>query len=81
MIAMTLDPGGDLRAHPTFGLWPTALREVLRADLRAGQRRVRGWAESQNCAKAIFPAAPDLFFNINTPEDLAAATARASARA
>lgn len=81
VIALTLDPGGDLRAHPTFGLWPTALREVLRADLRAGQRRVRGWAESQGCSRAIFPAAPDQFFNINTPEDLAEATARAAARA
>ncbi|MHC0054217.1 molybdenum cofactor guanylyltransferase MobA [Actibacterium sp. D379-3] len=59
------------RAHPTFGLWPVALRDDLRAALAAGTRRVRAWAEGHGAVTAAFPAgAFDPFFNINTQADL-----------
>ncbi|MEM8788506.1 MAG: molybdenum cofactor guanylyltransferase MobA [Pseudomonadota bacterium] len=63
--------------HPTFGLWPTDLAADLRAALQAGTRKVVIWAERHGFAEARFPASDgDPFFNINTPEDLAAAQAR-----
>ncbi|MFN4131118.1 MAG: molybdenum cofactor guanylyltransferase MobA, partial [Paracoccaceae bacterium] len=62
--------------HPTFGLWPTALRDSLRCDLLAGQRKVIGWALQNGAKPALFDAKDDPFFNINTPEDLAIAQNR-----
>lgn len=57
--------------HPTFGLWPVALREDLRLALEAGTRKVVAWAEGQGAAHAMFPDTPyDPFLNINTPGDL-----------
>jgi len=62
--------------HPTFGLWPVALREDLRSALAGGLRKVVDWADRHGCASADFPAGPpDPFFNINTPQDLALAEA------
>lgn len=62
--------------HPTFGLWPTALRDTLRRDLLAGQRKVIDWALQNGARPALFDAQDDPFFNINTPEDLATAGLR-----
>jgi len=60
--------------HPPVGLWPVALREELRAALRAGERKIDRWTARFGCATAEWPAAPvDPFFNANAPEDLAAA--------
>jgi len=60
--------------HGTFGIWPTALRDDLAAFLDQGQRKVRAFAQAHNAAIATFPdTTPPSFFNINTPEDLAAA--------
>lgn len=62
--------------HPTFGLWPTALRDDLRAALEAGTRKVVAWTDVHGAATATFPDTPfDPFFNVNTPEDLAQAEA------
>lgn len=62
--------------HPTFGLWPTSLREDLRAALRDGVRKVVQWTDAHGAATATFAAEPfDPFFNINTPEDLTRAEA------
>lgn len=61
--------------QPTFGLWPVALAGELRAALRAGQRQVRRFAETQGAVFVSFEA-PAAFFNVNTPDDLAAARAR-----
>ncbi|CUH75097.1 molybdenum cofactor guanylyltransferase MobA [Tropicibacter naphthalenivorans] len=63
--------------HPTFGLWPVALRDDLRAALDQGLRKVVLWTEKHGGREAIFPAAQDPFFNINTPEDLIRAEERA----
>lgn len=63
--------GGRTNRHPTFGLWPVALRNNLRAALRDGLRKVVLWTDSHGAASAAFD--DDAFFNINTPDDLARA--------
>jgi molybdopterin-guanine dinucleotide biosynthesis protein A len=68
--------GSGGRVHPTAALWPVALADRLEAAIRAGARRVLAWAGGEGLALAEFPAgSQDPFFNINTPEDLAAAEA------
>ncbi|ASP19189.1 molybdenum cofactor guanylyltransferase [Antarctobacter heliothermus] len=62
--------------HPTFGLWPVALRNDLRAALQSGLKKVVLWTEQHGGREALFSATPfDPFFNVNTPEDLAQAEA------
>ena len=60
--------------HPTFGLWPTTLRDDLRGALTSGVRKVVQWTDRHGTAMADFPVIGfDPFFNVNTPEDLAQA--------
>ncbi|MEX0366613.1 MAG: molybdenum cofactor guanylyltransferase MobA [Ruegeria sp.] len=69
-----LKSGGKVNRHPTFGLWPVALRDDLRAALNDGLRKVVLWTDRHGGCEALFPADPfDPFFNVNTPEDLARA--------
>jgi molybdopterin-guanine dinucleotide biosynthesis protein A len=78
-LAEAATPGeGRGARHPTFGLWPVALREELRSALAAGVRKVTAWTEPLGCAQAVF-ADPDAFFNVNTPEDLLRARTLAEA--
>ena len=57
--------------HPTFGLWPVALRDDLRDALTSGLRKVVLWTDRHGTAMADFPSGEiDPFFNVNTPEDL-----------
>jgi molybdopterin-guanine dinucleotide biosynthesis protein A len=65
---------GDWR-HPVVGLWPVALREDLRNALTAeGLHKIEIWTARHGVAIANWPARPvDPFFNVNTPEDVAAA--------
>ncbi|MEV8465668.1 molybdenum cofactor guanylyltransferase MobA [Fluviibacterium sp. DFM31] len=63
--------GGRMTRHPTFGLWPVALRADLRAALEGGLRKVVLWTDKHGAASTAFH--DDAFFNINTPEDLARA--------
>lgn len=71
VLAASREPEGELRLHPTFGLWPVALRNVLREDLAQGERKLRVWAKAQGARVAEFPVLRfDPFFNVNTPEDL-----------
>ena len=57
--------------HPTFGLWPVALRENLRAALMGGLRKVVMWTDQHGAGVAEFDTTPfDPFFNINTPDDI-----------
>jgi molybdopterin-guanine dinucleotide biosynthesis protein A len=75
-IAASPDPVGRLRRHPTFGLWPVALRDDLRTALTAGERKLGLWADTNGARVVPFPATPfDPFFNINTPDDLTRAQA------
>ncbi|WP_282152504.1 molybdenum cofactor guanylyltransferase MobA [Ruegeria atlantica] len=71
-----LKSGGGKRVnrHPTFGLWPVALRDDLRDALNDGLRKVVLWTDKHDGREALFPAEPfDPFFNVNTPDDLARA--------
>lgn len=77
-LAATMDADrGRPARHPTFGLWPVALREDLRAALAAGTRKVVLWTDRHGAAQVMFdsPGGRDPFFNVNTPEDLARAAA------
>lgn len=65
-IALARTPDGR---HPTFGLWPTALRDDLRAALTDGLRKVVLWTDRHGAATAHFPH-DAAFFNVNTPDDL-----------
>jgi molybdopterin-guanine dinucleotide biosynthesis protein A len=65
------------RAHPTIGLWPVGLAEVLDAAFAGGLRKAQVWAERHAAATVEFAALRigaarvDPFFNVNTPDDLA----------
>lgn len=60
--------------HGTFGLWPVALRDALAGYLNEDGRKVRDFTTAQGAATAHFCDA-QAFFNINTADDLAEATA------
>ena len=69
VLAATPDPKRGTARHPTFGLWPVALRDDLRAALKGGLRKVVLWTEKHDGREALFPD-EDAFFNVNTPQDL-----------
>jgi molybdopterin-guanine dinucleotide biosynthesis protein A len=61
--------------HPVVGLWPVELREDLRRALvEEDLHKIEIWTGRHGVAVADWPVAPiDPFFNVNTPEDAAAA--------
>jgi molybdopterin-guanine dinucleotide biosynthesis protein A len=61
--------------HPVVGLWPVALRGDLRRALtQEGLRKIEIWTARHGVALAGWPDKPvDPFYNVNTPEDAAAA--------
>jgi molybdopterin-guanine dinucleotide biosynthesis protein A len=61
--------------HPTVALWRVALRDDLRrAVVAEGLRKIESWTARHGVAIADWPDRPvDPFFNVNTPEDVAAA--------
>jgi molybdopterin-guanine dinucleotide biosynthesis protein A len=70
----------DGRWHPTFALWPLGLRDALRRFLvDEDNRRVSAFMQHQGHVEVEFPMVEarnqkiDPFFNVNTPDDLAAA--------
>lgn len=71
VLAATPDAERGRVRHPTFGLWPVALRDDLRTALNGGLRKVVMWTDQHNGREALFPVQGfDPFFNVNTPEDL-----------
>lgn len=77
-LAATPDPKRGMSRHPTFGLWPVALADDLRASLNDGVRKVVLWTDRHGAAMVPFPVDPfDPFFNVNTPDDMAVAEALA----
>jgi molybdopterin-guanine dinucleotide biosynthesis protein A len=65
------------RPHPAVALWPLAALPSLARFLDEGdERSVLAFATAFGCAVAEFPPdrGKDPFFNINTPQDLAAAS-------
>jgi molybdopterin-guanine dinucleotide biosynthesis protein A len=71
-IAMASSGG---RVHPVAALWPISLRAALAETLAApGSRSVLKFASRFNVVTEEFDIDPvDPFFNVNTPQDLAAA--------
>lgn len=65
--AALAESGG--RAHPTFAIWPMALRDDLAKRLGADQRRIMDFARAHGAALASFPD-DAAFLNVNAPEDL-----------
>ncbi|CAN7729489.1 molybdenum cofactor guanylyltransferase MobA [Mesorhizobium sp. LjNodule214] len=68
------------KRHPTFALWPLGLHDALRRFLvDEDNRRVSAFIERHGFVEVAFPMwnsgehEIDPFFNINTPDDLAAA--------
>lgn len=63
------------RTHPVFGLWSVDLRDDLRhALVDEDMRKIDAWTARHGVVHVEFPAEPvDPFFNVNRPEDLAAA--------
>jgi molybdopterin-guanine dinucleotide biosynthesis protein A len=68
------------KRHPTFALWPLALRDTLRGFLvDEDNRRVSAFIDRHDFVEVEFPMLKtgkheiDPFFNINTPDDLAEA--------
>jgi len=61
--------------HPTVALWRVALRDDLRkAVAEEGLRKIESWTARHGVAIADWSDRPvDPFFNVNTPEDIAAA--------
>lgn len=74
VLAATPDAKRGTARHPTFGLWPVALREDLRVALSGGLRKVVLWTQEHGGREALFPQ-EDVFFNVNTPDDLVRAEA------
>lgn len=76
VLSATPDPERARNRHPTFGLWPVALRDDLRVALQGGLRKVVQWSDAHGGREALFPVDPfDPFFNVNTPDDLIRAEA------
>jgi molybdopterin-guanine dinucleotide biosynthesis protein A len=74
VLAASPDASGRIHRHPTFGLWPVALRHGLRAALEGGLRKIVLWTDGHGAGVAEFPGPPfDPFFNVNTPDDIAEA--------
>ena len=73
-LALACARSGEWR-HPVVGLWPVALRAELReAVTQEGLRKIEVWTARHGVAVADWPAVPvDPFFNVNTPDDAAAA--------
>jgi len=61
--------------HPVVGLWRVDLRDDLRHALTVEDlRKIEIWTARHGVAIASWPDQPiDPFFNVNTPEDVAAA--------
>ena len=74
VLAAAGGPGQVMRCHPTFGLWPVCLADDLRNELANGMRKIAHWTTKHGAVVAEFETgSSDPFFNVNTPEELAAA--------
>jgi molybdopterin-guanine dinucleotide biosynthesis protein A len=60
------------RLHPVFLLAERRLADDLAAYLAEGGRKMETWLHRHSLALADFTDCPELFANVNTPEELAA---------
>ena len=70
-LAASGKPDDKVWRQPTFGLWPVALRDDLRAALEGGLRKVVAWTDKHDAGQTNFVhSGVDPFFNVNTPAEL-----------
>ncbi|WP_232471081.1 molybdenum cofactor guanylyltransferase MobA [Caballeronia hypogeia] len=62
--AATIEPSGEVMAHPVFALIRTSLADDLDAWLDAGERKVRAWYARHTPAEVTFHD-ERAFYNIN----------------
>lgn len=62
--------------HPVLALWDISLLGDVENALKKGERKMLTWIEKYSPPQVNWTDAADPFFNINTPEDLAAAEKR-----
>ncbi|MDC9714991.1 MAG: molybdenum cofactor guanylyltransferase MobA [Gammaproteobacteria bacterium] len=58
-----------VRIHPTIAIIKTKLEQNLSDFLASGQRKLGVWIEQNNFLKVDFSDYPEVFANLNTPED------------
>ncbi len=63
----------DTGTHHPVALWPVSALPALAAFIAAGDFRVSGFGAALGIRIEQFGGAPDPFFNVNTPDDLAQA--------
>lgn len=82
LAAAIAEEGADMacaasggRTHPVFGLWPVRLAaDLRRAVAEEGVRKVDSWTSYYRMSTVEFAVVRyDPFFNVNRPDDLAAA--------
>lgn len=59
------------RLHPVFAALRTDLQAELRDYLERGERKLQSWFEQHALVKVDFSDIPEVFVNVNTPEELA----------
>ncbi len=72
------DSGGQL--EPVFALLDRSLLPSLLAYLEAGERKIDRWYAQHRMTTVDFSDRPEMFLNLNTPEDIVAAEAVIHAR-
>lgn len=63
-------PDDGERVHPVFLLIRTALQDDLAVYLQSGERKIDRWLEQHKLVKTDCSDQPDVFLNVNTPEQL-----------
>ncbi|MBT3195487.1 MAG: molybdenum cofactor guanylyltransferase [Candidatus Ruthia sp.] len=61
---------GD-KIHPTYSLINITLKDNLDKFLQTGGRKFGLWLENNNALKVDFSDQPDIFINLNSPQDFA----------
>jgi molybdopterin-guanine dinucleotide biosynthesis protein A len=62
--------------HPVVGLWPIALMQDLKEQLKTNVHKMQQWADRHGAVAVPFPCARfcglsiDPFYNANTPQEL-----------
>jgi molybdopterin-guanine dinucleotide biosynthesis protein A len=56
--------------HPVFLLMKSDLLDSLTDFLKSGERKIDLWFNNHKLAVANFSDKPDIFTNINTPDEL-----------
>jgi len=58
------------RLHPVFAALKTHLRAGLQTYLQTGERKLQAWFKQHQVVEVDFSDRPEVFANINTPEQL-----------